>query len=214
MSQLPATFKSLFRLFLRTSSASVLHHSAAARSLRALWRPSFDEAAHAIRQLQDGGHDVAKQDRLRAWLHTWNQRSSACLFLVVPTPSCVRLPVDNTLSLLYNSAKSRGLPHRLTRNLSILRLRNADWWEKRHFSPSQPWNPQLPPDSPKYQPQMVQRAKIKNQEEKQRRWRELDDNAWNALGQVVRLAEAKHELCLGTIVPPKSRRFPRRRGRR
>ena len=74
---LPPSFTSLYRLFLRTASASVLHHRAATRNLRALWRPLFEGGAKAIRQLQQlEGDDVARKG-LEAYFEEWNVRSES-----------------------------------------------------------------------------------------------------------------------------------------
>jgi len=50
--KLPPSFTSLYRLFLRTSSAAVLHHEAATRYVRTLWKPTFREAALVVHKLQ------------------------------------------------------------------------------------------------------------------------------------------------------------------
>lgn len=73
--QLPPTFRSLYRLVLRATSASVLHHTAATRSLRALWKPTFHGATDVIRRLQSGAADVAEQQKLENWLMIWERRS-------------------------------------------------------------------------------------------------------------------------------------------
>jgi hypothetical protein len=73
--RLPSTFTSLFRLFLRTTSATVLHHTAAKHSLRKLWRPSFTQAARVIRQLENVAMDASERDKLQIWLDSWERRS-------------------------------------------------------------------------------------------------------------------------------------------
>ena len=75
MVQLPPEFKSLYRLFLRTVSATVLHHSQATRNLRLLWRPSFDAAAHVTNQHNDPCTDAAQRTLRKKWLKEWEQRS-------------------------------------------------------------------------------------------------------------------------------------------
>ena len=58
--------------------------------------------------------------------------------------------VDNTLSLLYSSAVSRGLPHRITQNLSHMVLIDATI--RTPIQPlKRPWRGQLPRDAPEYQ---------------------------------------------------------------
>ncbi|KAM6494008.1 hypothetical protein JOM56_010369 [Amanita muscaria] len=90
MTRLVSEFTSLYRLFLRTVSASVLHHPQATRNLRRLWRPVFEAGARV------------QQSPCDSWLKLWNSR------------------MDNTLALLYNSSQTRGLSHNLTRNLAWL----------------------------------------------------------------------------------------------
>ena len=73
---LPSGFTSLYRIFLRATSASVLHHGPANRSLRRLYRPSFEKAANAIRKLenlQTEGNAVEAQ-RIEKWLKIFDER--------------------------------------------------------------------------------------------------------------------------------------------
>jgi len=74
-SRLPATFTSLYRLFLRICSASVLHHKPATRNLRQLWRPTFTTAAKVTRELQAGPQDANTRKLKEDWLTAWEQRS-------------------------------------------------------------------------------------------------------------------------------------------
>ena len=104
--------------------------------------------------------------------------------------------VDNTLKLLYNSAVSRGLPHDLTKNLSLLVYRHERWWTDRYLAPLSPeWNPHRPPD-----PIDVSSPRARKRGEKRRRWREMDDRAWDAISEVVRMAEGRDGLSLGRVV--------------
>jgi hypothetical protein len=75
--RLPATFTSLYRLFLRICSASVLHHRPATRNLRQLWRPTFDAAAKVTRELQAGSQDANTRRHGEDWLKLWEQRSES-----------------------------------------------------------------------------------------------------------------------------------------
>ena len=122
-----------------------------------------------------------------------------------------KLSVDNTLSMLYTSAQSRGLPHKLTRNLSLLLYANAEWWERRNFSPTQYWNPRLPPSSPRYHPPQMEIEAPSKKDEKITRRKDFDDKAWGALGQVVRMAEGRHHISLGTMTLSKRKSFRRKR---
>ena len=111
--------------------------------------------------------------------------------------------VDNTLRLLYNSAVSRGLAHDLTKNLSFLVYRHDKWWTERYFTPlGPPWNPHRPPD-----PIDVSSPKAQKKGDRRRRWREMDDRAWDAISEVVQMAEGRHGVSLGKVVvtPPSYR---------
>ncbi|KAF8234393.1 hypothetical protein L208DRAFT_1261819 [Tricholoma matsutake] len=176
-SRLPATFTSLYRLFLRTCSATVLHHTLATRNLRQLWRPTFYAAAKVIQELQTGSQDANTRKLKEDWLGVWEKR------------------MDNTLALLYNSCKSRGLSHRLTRNISLLVLSEHQRLRSHRF---QTWSPQLPPTSPLYKPAAAPAGK-RLKEEKFERWADFDGNAWAALSQVVRMAEGSQGISLGQI---------------
>jgi len=174
-SRLPATFTSLYRLFLRTCSASVLQFRPATRNLRQLWRPTFDTAAKVTRELQAGSPDANTRKLKEDWLTVWEQR------------------MDNTLALLYNSSTSRGLPHQLTRNLGFLVLSQHQRLRSHQFPV---WSPQLPPTSPRYKP-AVEAPSRKDQNSK--RWADFDEKAWTALSQVVRMAEGRQGISLGQI---------------
>ncbi|KAJ3907711.1 hypothetical protein F5879DRAFT_795164 [Lentinula edodes] len=176
---LPPYFTSLYRLFLRTSSASVLHQSSAVRNIRSLWRPVFTDAARVINKLQTNPSDLEKnslQNRLKDW----------------------ETQMDRTLSLLYASATSRGLPHQLTRNLSQLYHSEYERMSNRKYPV---WNAQLPPRSHEYHiPAPDTIPKTLNKEEKARQVQYLEDRAWNALGLAVSMAEGRDKLSLGRVV--------------
>lgn len=100
--------------------------------------------------------------------------------------------VDNTLSLLYNSSHSHGLANRLTRNLSHL---HANVYHKKTGT----WKPQHAPDDPIYRisdPAQSEKVKMVLQ----RRNKELKNRSWNALGEVVRMAESTNEISLGRVI--------------
>jgi hypothetical protein len=61
------------------------------------------------------------------------------------------------------------------------------------------WKPQLDPSSPEYLPKPIvaQTQKLRNKEEKKKRQEGFDRNAWGALGEVVRMAEGRHQISLG-----------------
>lgn len=76
----PPELKSLYRLVLRTSSASVLHARPATQRLRAMWRPTFDVAA---RMTQEARHPLPTEDGAKAaaqaqdWLKHWEKQSTS-----------------------------------------------------------------------------------------------------------------------------------------
>lgn len=73
--KLPSSFTSLYRLFIRASSASVLHHRAATRNLRKLWKPTFREAAVVIHKLQSPTLEISERERLEEWRSVWELSS-------------------------------------------------------------------------------------------------------------------------------------------
>ncbi|KAI0821179.1 hypothetical protein BC629DRAFT_1587483 [Irpex lacteus] len=170
---LPADFKSVYRLFLRASASATLHSGRGTRTLRQHWRPVFEEAAIKLCKLYDPSCQE-EHPQLRGWMHDWDRK------------------IDNTLSLLYNSSHNRGLANRLTRNLSLLHV-NVN------RTPTAHWKPNGPPDDPRYQvPEPAKSEKPKAAV--QRRRDDLEKQTWNALGEVIRMAENTNEVSLGRIV--------------
>jgi hypothetical protein len=76
--RLPPTFTSLYRLFLRTSSAAVQNRSAS-HNLRRLWRPTFQIASEVVTRLDDPSLPQDQQEELRKWLEIWEHRSAHLL---------------------------------------------------------------------------------------------------------------------------------------
>ncbi|KAL1700678.1 hypothetical protein EV121DRAFT_283204 [Schizophyllum commune] len=162
----------LYRLTLRTASAAVLHHPHATRYLRQLYRPAFDDAVAAVTRLQNASSGSDKKEdiaRLRRWYLEWGQR------------------VDNALSLMYYSSTSRGLPHRLTRNLGLL-----------SFSERERLNQRLFPVWRSDQPEKAL-GKALRKTEKEQAYASTDHGAWSAVEQVARMAEGRHGMSLGRI---------------
>jgi hypothetical protein len=75
--KLPPSFTSLYRLFLRTSSAAVLHHRVATRYVRTLWKPTFRDAAVVIHKLQTPTLGTSEKEKLEKWRSLW-ELSSEC----------------------------------------------------------------------------------------------------------------------------------------
>ena len=96
--------------------------------------------------------------------------------------------MDNTLSLLYTSAVSRGLAHKLTRNLHALSHYREKWLGFAYKRPSIPWKPTGG---------AVHSKPKKSKTDKN----ESGELAWNMVGEVVRMAEGRDQLMLGRIPP-------------
>ena len=105
------------------------------------------------------------------------------------TLNCI---VDHTLALLYTSCHSRGLPHKLVRNLAYLRgserKRILEIQGKRKN-----WDPRNKALLTKSPPKLKDvNALAKKQKEAQ-----FESNANGALSEVVRMAEGCGNLTLG-----------------
>lgn len=121
------------------------------------------------------------------------------------------IPVDNTLTLLSISARTRGLSHRITRNLTHL----ASAYDLTgSYNPDEPpplsWRPDLPTDSPQYMPRSIDppghlRPVTKRMQDMDLRIK-LNKEIWSAFGEVINMAEARDNLSLGRI-KPKRRRY-------
>lgn len=118
--------------------------------------------------------------------------------------------VDGTLPFLANAAISHGLSSTVLRNLNqmytAVRKPHA-----RARSERTRWNPQLPADHAEYKIQFI-RPGSKDDLKRQRdlQWRQVDDEAYNPLGEVIKMAEGRDRLTLGRVfqakfVPQKQR---------
>ncbi|KAH9042815.1 hypothetical protein EDB85DRAFT_2227420 [Lactarius pseudohatsudake] len=168
--RLPPSFTSLYRLLLRTSSAAVLHHKAATRYVRTLWKPTFYEAGTVIHRLQVPTLATAEKAQLERWLCLWESS------------------VDRTLSLLSTSAQSRGLAHKLTRNLAFLNFGFRRYQESIRSNSTRSWEPHQQEYKP---PRDARSSQIKAEK--------FDSQCWGALEETVRMAEGKSRLSLGRI---------------
>jgi hypothetical protein len=106
--------------------------------------------------------------------------------------------VDNTLSLLYNSARSRGLSHDLTKNLSWLFKGHRTWAQSYYGRLGSHWRPNLPRDAPEYQIRILD-SKERRRQAKEQESRVVTEAAWGALGEVVGVAEGRHGISLGKM---------------
>ncbi|KAI0733718.1 hypothetical protein C8Q72DRAFT_810367, partial [Fomitopsis betulina] len=191
--RLPADFTSLYRLFLRATGASVLNKAYPTQRLRRLWRPSFESAARVVHRLQGASLEEGERGYLRKWYSVWETR------------------MDGTLTILSISARTRGLPHRITRNLSHL-ASTYDLYGS--YNPDEPlpvsWRPDLPPDSPQYAPRSIDPSShhrpIKKRVHDIDLRIKLNKEVWSAFGEVIKMAEARDGLSLGRI-KPKQRRY-------
>ena len=234
---LPARFTALYRLFLRATSAAVLHHAIAMRTMRILYRPTFEAAAGAVKRLEmlqnsermgggekaegtkeeqsgeegpSGGSDTKPEDiskeieNLKSWLKAFDERSELIPFFnsVLLFPSSLYiLSVNNTLSFLLTSSQSRGLSNDVVKRLVHLAQTNYHWTSERLIGHTRVWNPKLDPKSPEYStlpPSMYASNVVKVRERREKK-AEFDAKCWGALGEVIRMAEARDGLSLGRI---------------
>ena len=100
--------------------------------------------------------------------------------------------VDNTLSLLYNSAISYGLAHRLTRNLHTLSNHRKHWLHHIYERNRSQWS---------------STGKPVNFQQKRRLEGKPGELAWNMVGEVVRMAEGRDQLMLGRTPPPQYKTY-------
>lgn len=99
--------------------------------------------------------------------------------------------MDNTLALLYTSSQSRGLSHKITRNLSFLVL--GEHQRLIACRTYKAWEPQIPADPLK---------PLKPIDKKQQKKKELEAfvaNAWAPLSQVVKMAEGRDGVSMGRL---------------
>jgi len=185
--KLPPSFTSLYRLFLRTSSAAVLHHGAATRYVRTLWKPTFREAAVVVHELQSPTLGTSEKEQLEKWNSRW-ESSSECQVDPLFRPTKLIFVVDRTLSLLITSAQSRGLAHKLTQNLSYLHFEFQKYQWSTHYRATQFWDPRQREYKPARQPRPSQTTAER-----------FDGQSWGALEETARMAEGKSGLTLGRM---------------
>jgi hypothetical protein len=185
--KLPPSFTSLYRLFLRTSSAAVLHHGVATRYVRTLWKPTFREAAVVVHKLQSPTLGTSERVKLERWHSRW-ESTSECRVDTFLQPTMLILVVDQTLSLLVTSAQSRGLAHKLTRNLSFLHYGFQIYQRSTHYYSTHLWDPQQREYKPARQAQRSQSMA-----------KRFDRQSWGALEETARMAEGKSGITLGRM---------------
>ena len=194
---LPPSFTSVYRLFLRATSSSVLNHRSSTRRLRRLWRPTFSQAADVIRRLQSLSNTDKDAHVLTDWLKVWQERGSSFDIAWSRRPTHRVSTVDNTLSILSNSSYTRGIPHKLTRNLASLYLSHAIANKPKHIKTGS-WNPHK--DLTAYTPKTVISPQGRKRDAKEQASKALSDDAWGSLGSVIKMAEGRHGILLGRII--------------
>ncbi|EAU91736.1 hypothetical protein CC1G_04504 [Coprinopsis cinerea okayama7 len=174
MESLPASFKSLYRLVLRSCSATVLHQPKATRHLRLIYRPVFDAASMMMHEYHRDGTNQERKEEIAKWFAVWNLR------------------MDQTLDLLYNSSQTRGQPHEVTKNLSFLV----------HSEKRRQWDIEFeyPVWDAKATPTPAQTTKAYKRLEKRKLTHQFNDNSLGALTELVQMAEGRDDLCLGRCV--------------
>jgi hypothetical protein len=199
--QLPPSFTSFYRLFLRATSAAVLNHPKSTRALRRVWRPTFHGAAEVIHRLQSCSQRSPEHKNLESWLKLWNTRSMCfCKLFIKPGLTLVS-SVDSTLNLLYSSSQTRGLSHELTTNIARFQSNHLTWAHYHFYSVTSTWKPNMKPTNPAYLPMDTTKVKEKDRAKDKRRQRHVafERNAWGALGEVVRMAEGRDGVSLGRM---------------
>jgi hypothetical protein len=96
--------------------------------------------------------------------------------------------VDRTLSLLITSAQSRGLSHKLTRNLSFLHFGFQKYQEDTRYGTIRYWDPHQQQYKPAREARLSQQAA-----------ENFDGQSWGALEETARMAEGKSGLSLGRM---------------
>ncbi|KAL9712122.1 hypothetical protein Ac2012v2_005200 [Leucoagaricus gongylophorus] len=178
---LPADFRSFYRLFRRTCSASVLQRNTQSTALRNLYRTTFRRAGLVyMRAKNSATKDGGMKEKQEAWLNVWNKR------------------MDNTLFFLYNSSHTRGLAHQITKFLG-----HFIYQERRRHSEGKnrglAWNGQLQPDSPQYKPPPPKKNSQIAKQAKAKALSVLEEEALGPLREVVRMAEGRDEILFGNL---------------
>lgn len=163
-------------------SSTRLHPSSKGFSAKAFIHPSEN--------ILSSGY-IHGTNEVRIWLF-------ASLWVLNDVP---KFPVDHTLSLLATAAVSRGLTHKITRNLKWLRQNHVLWVEKSYYAHRHYWKPQLPQTSEKFLPYPLPKPGsrpdliLRNN----RKMRLFDEQCSNAIGEVVKMAEGRHGIILGRL---------------
>lgn len=177
------SLRSVYRLFLRTSSASVLHKPGATKNLRKLYRPYFRGISKIMSQLSTSGKSDAQ---LEAWVKEWHIR------------------MDNTLSLHYASTHSRGLPHSVLSNLALLLNDEQHRLNRTSYSYLR-WQAQLPETSKEYMPFRPKQKKLSDSANLVN----MMEKAEGAIGQAVQMAEGFGRVGLGRVEGLRKKPRPR-----
>lgn len=195
--QLPASFRSAYRILLRGLSASIRHHPTSTYLLRKLYRPFVEDAAQKI----------VRQSNAEKYLASWNPRCMLSRCFLILSSFDTFPTVDNTLSFLHSAATVTGVPKRVMKNLAAL----TDIYESRRRLDKIARMAQVGTWSPKTGTPFRHSAPSKTARDK--RVQHINGNACSVLGEAILQAEAKSNLSLGRQDPEnpsglrKSRRF-------
>lgn len=107
--------------------------------------------------------------------------------------------VDGTLSILCNAAQSRGLSHRITRNMALLSGAHLDIHHDIGGVFSS-WNPSHERGSQEYQIPTPGSKRYLRQIERQK-WRPVGEAALDTFSEVIRMAEGNDNVSLGRVIP-------------
>ena len=111
----------------------------------------------------------------------------------------IQCTVDGTLSILCNAAQSRGLSHKLTRNLALLAGTHLNIYHDVAAVHSY-WTPDRPHDSPEYTVPAPGSRRYLRQKDRES-LRPIADEALDAFGEIVRMAEGNSNVSLGRVIP-------------
>ncbi|KIY69890.1 hypothetical protein CYLTODRAFT_442407 [Cylindrobasidium torrendii FP15055 ss-10] len=126
---------------------------------------------NAASVLKQSEASPARED-LRLWLDNFHKR------------------VDNTLYLLHNSSLTRGLPHNVTKTIAGTLYHHVRALSEPHLPK---WDPQALDHKPP-----ISRQEATKLSDKQR-LNSLGERALRACGRVVRMAEGRDQILLGTV---------------
>lgn len=161
-----------------------------------MYRPTFETAARAIRQLQvlDGNSKEALA--VKQWLSEFDARGSVFSSMRGHNrKKSHKLAANSTLELLHDASLSRGLPHRALLHLFHIARSDHAWCIEHQVFQKSAWNPHLDPGDSRYKPGWNMTKNFRSRQAEV----ELESKMWNGLDEVMRMAEGRDNVFLGEI---------------